>query len=240
MVGCGAAVSACYPASPTPDGRQARALYDVFFVGGAIVVVLIWVLLAWVVIRYRRRDDRLPRQDRGSLPIQVAWAVIPLVVVLGLFALTFQTMSQIQATSPAAGVNVHVWAFRWQWRFDYPDNGITIIGTRDSDPEIVVPVNTPVAVTLDAVDVNHSFYVPLFLFKRDAIPGMTNRFDFTVEAAGTYRGQCAEFCGVFHDAMLFSVRAVSAAEFEQWVAGQAQPSLPPPPLIGPAPYSSGR
>jgi cytochrome c oxidase subunit 2 len=213
------------------------SIYEWLTVGVAAVVVGA-VMLA--LIRYRSGRRGPPNGRSEAKAGESVYAVVLAVIAAGLVAATFHTESRVDPLAANAKLRIRITAFDWQWRFDYPDNGVSIVGTRDSDPEIVVPVNVPVSVTLDAVDVNHSFYVPLFLFKRDAIPGMTNRFDFTVEAAGTYRGQCAEFCGVFHDAMLFSVRAVSASEFEQWVAGQAHASLPPPPLIGPAPYPSGR
>ncbi len=227
-------VAGCYPESPTPTGRQIRSLYDVFFWGGAFVVVLVWVLLAIVVVRYRRRDDRIPRQVHGYLPLQVAWVAIPGLVLAVLFVLTLQVMTSVQAVSDTPGVRVHVWAFRWQWRFDYPDEDITVVGTTGHDPELVVPLDTPIHVTLDSVDVAHSFYVPAFLFKRDAIPGLTNRFDFTVDEAGTYRGQCAELCGVLHTSMTFSVRAVPMADYQAWLDAQPRGALPTPPtLVGP-------
>ena len=228
-----AGLTGCYPASPSPIGQEARRLYDIFFVGGAIVVVLIWVLIGWVIIRYRRRDDRLPRQVRANMPIQVAWVAIPLAVVIGLFTLTWLSMARIDQLPKEPGIHVHVWAFRWQWRFDYPDEGVSIIGTREVAPQLVVPVGVPVQVTLDSTDIAHSFYLPAILYKRDAIPGVTNTFAFTIEEEGTYAAQCAEFCGEFHDAMTFSVRAVQPAAFEQWLAGRPRSSLPPPPVVGP-------
>ena len=83
----------------------------------------------------------------------------------------------------------------------------------------MLPVNQPVRVVLSAADVIHAFYVPEFLFKRDAVPGRQTTFEFTIAEAGTYRGQCAEFCGILHARMPFTVRAVSAEEFEAWLAG---------------------
>jgi cytochrome c oxidase subunit 2 len=92
---------------------------------------------------------------------------------------------------------------------------------------MVVPVGEPIHVVLASNDVVHAFYVPAFLFKRDAIPGRTNEFDLTIDNADTYRGQCAEFCGVFHDRMLLTVRAVPRTEFDTWLATQvATPAAP--------------
>jgi cytochrome c oxidase subunit 2 len=89
-----------------------------------------------------------------------------------------------------------------------------------------VPVGRPIRLTLAAQDVIHSFYVPVFLFKRDAVPGRESIFEFTVEEPGTYRGQCAEFCGVFHSRMPFSIRAVPEAEFVAWLADQPRSPAP--------------
>jgi cytochrome c oxidase subunit II len=87
-----------------------------------------------------------------------------------------------------------------------------------------VPVGEPVRVTVASADVVHSFYVPQFLFKRDAVPGRESSFDFTVEDAGTYRGQCAEFCGIYHSRMPFTVRAVSRTDYDAWVSSQPKSS----------------
>jgi cytochrome c oxidase subunit 2 len=92
---------------------------------------------------------------------------------------------------------------------------------------LVVPVDEPLRFTLRGVDVNHAFFVPRFLFKRDAIAGRDNVFEFTVDEAGTYRGQCAEFCGVGHSRMPFSVRAVPRPEFDSWLATAPRPSVAP-------------
>ena len=95
-----------------------------------------------------------------------------------------------------------------------------------------LPVGEQITVTLKADDVIHAFYVPRFLFKRDAVPGKENVFSFTVEEAGTYRGQCAELCGAFHGSMIFDVHAIPKADFEAWLAAQVETAAatptPPP------------
>jgi cytochrome c oxidase subunit 2 len=117
-------------------------------------------------------------------------------------------------------LELEVEAFRWGWRFAYPAEGVVLEGVLDPGPQAVVPVGRPVQVTLTSNDVIHSFYVPKFLYKRDAIPGRTQVFELTVEREGLYTGQCAEFCGLFHARMPFSIRAVSEADFEDWLAEQ--------------------
>jgi cytochrome c oxidase subunit II len=218
----------CLPAAATSQGRAISDLYRWFFAGGIVVALIVWVSVTFAIVR-RRRDDALPRQLEGNYIIEGIWTAIPLLTVLGLFVLTVATLNVVNARSLDAGVSVRVTAFRWQWQFDYPDAQITVVGKLGETPEMVVPVGEPVHVSLSAPagDVNHAFFVPQFLFKRDAIAGRTSDFDFTVDNPGTYRGQCAEFCGVYHDAMLFSVRAVTRGEYDAWVR-QQQSATPSP------------
>jgi cytochrome c oxidase subunit 2 len=231
-------VAGCLPSSVTTQGRAIDGLWA-WFVGLSVLVGLtVWTLVTLAIV-FRRRDGGLPTQIRGDVRIEAVWTVIPIVIVIGLFIGTLGTLDIVNARSPQAGVNVVVTAFRWGWRFDYPDSSVTVVGTAPQSPELVVPVGQPIhiALTAPANDVDHAFFVPQFLFKRDAIPGRTSTFDFTVDSAGTYRGQCAEFCGVYHAQMLFSVRAVTAGDFQAWLAAAraSGPPLPPPslPAIGP-------
>jgi cytochrome c oxidase subunit II len=228
-------VAGCLPAAATSQGRAISDLYRWFFAGGIVVALIVWVSVTFAIVR-RRRDEELPRQLEGNYLIEGIWTAIPLLTVLGLFALTVATLNVVNARSPDSGVSVRVTAFRWQWQFDYPDARVSIVGKLGQTPEMVVPVGEPIHVSLSAPagDVNHAFFVPQFLFKRDAIAGRTSDFDFTVDNPGTYRGQCAEFCGVYHDAMLFSVRAVSRGDYDAWVRQQQSASPPASPSPSPS------
>jgi cytochrome c oxidase subunit 2 len=190
-------------------------------VPAVVVAAIVWGLTTLAIVRFRRRSgtgDELPPQIDGNMRLEVIWTVIPIATVLVLFWLTLGALGRIDARS-AGGIDVSISAFRWQWQFDYPADGVTVIGTPDIPAEMVVPVGEPVHVTLTSPDVVHSFYVPAFLFKRDATPGRPTQFEFTVEEAGAYGGQCAEFCGVYHARMLLTVRAVPRAEYDAWIAG---------------------
>src|SRR5207244_10930986 len=112
--------------------------------------------------------------------------------------------------SPA--VVLRATASQWQWEFQYPASGFTVIGTPTHNPEMVLPAGRTVEIRLLSVDVDHAFFVPDFLFKRDAIPGFPNTFDLNIDHPGIYRGECAEFCGVNHSDMNFTIRAVSPSE----------------------------
>jgi cytochrome c oxidase subunit II len=216
------AVAGCLPSAVTRQGRVVNDLWSQFLVPALAVAAIVWGLTTFAILRYRRRDATsadLPRQISGDRRFEIAWTVIPIATVLVLFGLTVSALARIDERT-AGGINVSITAFRWQWQVDYPDDGVSIAGLPDAPAEMVVPVGEPVHVTLSSPDVVHSFYVPLFLFKRDATPGRPTEFEFTVEEVGSYRGQCAEFCGVGHAAMSLTVLAVSRAEYETWLAQQ--------------------
>jgi cytochrome c oxidase subunit 2 len=218
-----ALLAGCAPAAATVQGARIRDLYQLLLMIGIGVALLIWVLVTWSIVRYRRhRDEPIP-QTRNNIPLEVAWTIVPAVLVLILFILTFQTQVAVDAEAPDPAVDIAVTAFTWQWQFRYAGSGVVVTGTTDHPPEMVVPVNETIHIDLTSSDVDHSFYVPRFLFKRDAIPGRTTSFDFIVQSAGVYPGQCAEFCGLQHAYMIFTVRAVDRATYDAWLASEASP-----------------
>ena len=220
-------VGGCVPQAGTTQGRAIAGLWLVFAAAATVVGVLVWGLVTWSILRYRRREPGLPPQTHGNLAVEGVWTAVPVITVLALFALTFRTLSAVETPAAGAVVTIDVTAYTWQWSFHYPDGDVTIVGLPGHDPELVVPVGETIRVNLTSRDVDHSFYVPAFLFKRDAIPGTVTTFDFTVERAGVYPGQCAEFCGVQHDRMRFTVHAVDRAAFDQWLDAAAVPSAAP-------------
>jgi cytochrome c oxidase subunit II len=216
-------VSACTPYGPPPgataQGRAVFTLWTVFLWTGAGVAAIVYALIFWSILRYRRRSDRLPPQFAHNTVLEIVYTTIPVLIVAGLFALTFRTEAYIDRVPPAAdpAVTIHVTAFQWSWRFDYEGTGVSIIGTPDQPPQVVVPTGRTIRLILTSPDVAHALWVPQFLFKRDAIPGITNRFDLDVQTPGTYFGECAEFCGLDHTRMQFTVRAVPPDEFQRWL-----------------------
>jgi cytochrome c oxidase subunit 2 len=228
-----------------PASQQGRYIYDfypvVFWIAVA-VFILVEGLLLWIVLRYRRRpsDTELPSQTHGNSLLEVVWTLIPALVVTGLFVFTVDTLGKVE-TADQPGDNpaltIDVTGFQWQWTFDYPDQGISLTGVGREGPTMALPVGEKVRIRLHSgdTDVIHSFYVPQFLYKKDAIPGRTNQFDVIVEQVGTYAGQCAEFCGFGHADMHFSVVAMTRADFDAWVVQQQTPPSPSAAPSGPPP-----
>ena len=178
-------------------------------------------LILWSAIRYRRRSDELPKQTLFNIPLEVTYTLIPLAIVAFLFASTMRATSKVNELAPDPDLVVEVTGFQWQWHFNYPAEGIDVVGELDRPAELVVPVGATVRVLLTATDVIHAFYVPEFAIKRDAIPGRETPFDMKVTRAGTFdSGRCAEYCGLNHDKMSFTVRAVPPDEFDAWAVSQ--------------------
>jgi cytochrome c oxidase subunit 2 len=132
-------------------------------------------------------------------------------------------LGAVDARTPSTALNIEVQGSQWQWTFTYP-NGVRVSGLPQQEPpEVVLPVGRPIHFELSSPDVIHSFYVPQFLIKRDTVPGIANHVDLTIDREGVYTGQCAEFCGLLHGDMRFSIRAVSTAEFDAWLSRQPLP-----------------
>jgi cytochrome c oxidase subunit 2 len=230
------------PPGATEQGKDIAGLYHLMFWIAIGVGGLVLGLILYSVVRFRRRNEDLPKQTRYHLPLEITYTVIPVLIVLFLFGATYRVEHRVDHLSPDPVLTVDATAFQWQWRFTYPQYGITIIGTPTSYPTFVVPVGGPVRIELRAQDVIHAFFVPRFLFKRDAIPGRLNEFDLTIPLPGRFYGECAEFCGLNHADMGFYVRAVTPDEFDRWVreqqAARTSPSPSAPAGVTPTPIAA--
>jgi cytochrome c oxidase subunit 2 len=211
----------CLPANVTAEGREIERTYLIFLAAAAVVAVIVLGSTTFAIVRYRRgRVRELPAQVRGNVRAEAIWTLLPALTVVGLFGITVLALVRVESTEATPGAEVEVSAFRWGWSFRYPEAGVTVSGLGEPGPEILVPVDEPIRFRLTSDDVIHSFYVPAFLQKRDVNPGRENVIQVTIEEPGTYRGQCAEFCGIYHWRMPFAVTAVERPAFEAWLAEQ--------------------
>lgn len=211
----------------TEQADELDRAWWLFFWLSVGVVALIAGLMAYVIIRFRRRSDDLPKQKHYNIPMEITYTVIPLILILALTVVTFITVEATEQGPDGDELIVEVTAFQWQWRFTYPEYDIEITGGPEPDevPELVLPAGSEVTFELESLDVVHSFWVTVFRFKRDLIPGTPSSFtvDLTDDSAGWYpnAGVCAEFCGLDHALMRFGVRVLEPDEFEAWLADRA-------------------
>src|SRR4051812_26414739 len=223
-----------WPEGITDEARAMHKLWIGSTIAALVVGIMVWILIAYAAIRYRKRkgsNAELPRQTAYNLPLEVVYTIIPFVIIAVLFFFTVSTQNRVQERSDDPDVTVAVNAFKWNWQFVYPDttdaNGgepVSTVGSSDQIPIPVVPTGETIRFELASADVIHSFWVPEFLFKLDVIPGNENGrdnvFQVTVREQGAYVGRCAELCGTYHAFMNFEVRSVSPADFDAYLSAR--------------------
>ena len=220
------AAPAPIPSIFDPLSRPADEIYTLsLLVLGicAAIFVLVGGLLVVSIVRFRRRpdDDGIePPQVYGSNRLELAWTVIPLLIVFVLFLVTTRTLIAVEnAVPPADALEVRVIGHQWWWEFRYPAQGVVTAN------ELHVPLGRATFLTLESADVVHSFWIPQLNGKTDVIPNRHNRMWIEPREAGLYSGQCAEYCGTQHARMLLRVIAHPPDEFDAWARAQRAPAV---------------
>ena len=181
----------------------------IFFLFALVVVLMLYSI---VVFRRKAGDSGDGMYIHGNTALEIVWTVVPMIIVVVLGYLGVVTLRDVTASSPDEMV-VEVTSTQWKWSFEYPEQGLT-------STDLVLPVNRPVRFDLTATDVIHSFWVPEFRVKQDAVPGAVNVLRLTPNVIGKYKVRCAELCGLGHAVMLADVRVVSNADFNAWVGAE--------------------
>src|SRR5216683_22113 len=219
--------------SPTnifaPASTPAKSIFGlslfVLAVTGAIFLV-VFTLLLYSVVKFRKRktdDGREPPQVYGSNQVEIAWTVIPVLIVVALFMATARVIADIQKASlPANTIEVVAIGHQFWWEYRYPGRGVVTAN------ELHVPVSdpihpTPTFIKLVSADTDHSFWVPRLAGKTDLIPNHPNSMWIDPQETGLYLGQCAQYCGTQHAKMLLRVYVQSRDEFDRWIQAQRQP-----------------
>ena len=196
-----------------------------------LITVLVLVLLVWVMVRFNQRVHPAPSRTTHQTSVEVAWTVIPIAILVFIAVPSFRLLF-LEQNIPPADLTVKATGKQWYWSYGYPDQGkfefdSLMIQDKDLKPdqlrllsvdnEMVVPVNKVVRVQVTGSDVIHSFAVPSFGVKIDAIPGRLNETWFKATKEGIYYGQCSELCGKNHAYMPIAVRVVSDSDFGAWL-----------------------
>jgi cytochrome c oxidase subunit 2 len=222
-----------FPPQRSTIAADVDSLY-VFIIGVTVAVSTATALvLFYFAIRYRRRKpDEVPAPIHGSWALEAVWTMIPMAVVLVIFVWSVKLYFRM-ISAPDNAMEVYVTGRQWMWKVQHPGGQREILGSlpsaeaevADVGSEMHVPVGTPVKLILTSEDVIHSFYVPAFRLKQDAVPGRYTTLWFEATKAGRYRMYCAEYCGMNHSKMRGWIVAQEPAEFQQWLASSADRSL---------------
>jgi cytochrome c oxidase subunit 2 len=224
-----------------PKTSIAHQIYDLHFFVQAICVgicVVMFAVLFYAIARFRKSPRRTALQFAGYKPVEIAWVIVPVLILLVIAVPATHAVFAMKDTSNS-DITVKITGYQWQWRYDYLQEDIGFysalstpraqIENREAKDEyyllevdhpLVVPVGKKIRILVTANDVIHSWFVPAFGVKQDAIPGFIRDAWFRVDEPGVYRGQCAELCGKEHGFMPIVVHAVSEQEFSAWLADQ--------------------
>jgi cytochrome c oxidase subunit 2 len=207
-----------------PQSPLARAIYDLGIVS-TVVFLLIFVIvtgaITFSIFRFRKRPGELdPRQILGNRKVEIAWTIIPFLIVIFLFVITLSAMNRADPP-PAPSPDLVITGHQFWWEVDYPGSGVVTAN------EIHIPAGKRLSVRLESKDVLHEFWVPKLTRKESNVPGQPNHIWLQADKPGDYIGQCSEFCGTQHAWMRILVVADEPAQFEEWQRAQLRPAQAP-------------
>ena len=197
-------------------------LWRGFWLAAAVVGIFTAILILWPVVRHRRKvgDPEYPKQTQYNIPVEVAYTVIPFVIVAFLFYFTARDEAKIVAKEPSKVMHViDVTGIQWSWQFGHKDGGANAVvtGTPAQPPTLVLPQGERVQFNIYSNDVVHGFWIPDFMIQIQNLPGVKNHIEFTANKLGEYPGRCNILCGRSHSQMLFKVKVVTPAEYKTYV-----------------------
>jgi len=219
----------------TELARDVHWLDNMLLVIITLITLFVTALLAWVVIRYNEKKQPVPAKFTHNSPLEVAWTVVPVVILVFIGAFSLPVLFK-QQEIPEADITIKVTGYQWYWGYEYVDEGVEFASymlARDeledygysqaeyllaTDTAVVVPINSTVVMQVTGGDVIHSWTVPAFGVKQDAVPGRLAELWFSAEREGIYFGQCSELCGKDHAYMPITVKVVSQETYDAWLA----------------------
>jgi len=205
-----------------PEGEVARDQRNLFMLAmwpALVVMILVEGAIVVMLLRFRRRkDDQIPTQTHGNTPLEIAWTIIPTIIIIAFVGVPMIPVLFDIGREPADDAYpVKVTGIQWVWQFEYPeivnDEGAALITLGEP---LHIPAGREIALTITSADVNHSFAVPRVAGTRDAIPGQEERMWIKVDEPGSFAGQCRELCGTGHAGMKLTLIAQSEEDFHAW------------------------
>jgi cytochrome c oxidase subunit 2 len=236
----------------TPIGEEAKWFHDIILMPVITIITLVVVLLlAWVMFRYRRGANPTPSRTTHNTLLEVLWTLVPVLILVVIAVPSIRLLAH-QYSPPQADLTVKAIGNQWYWEYEYPDHGIQLVSNMlpdeqaiargeprqlAADERMVVPVGATVKMIVTSNDVVHAWGVPAFWTKIDAVPGRLNETWFRADRPGLYYGVCYELCGARHGYMPIAVEVVSREQFAAWVGSRGGQMPGTQPAAAPAPAS---
>lgn len=220
-----------FQAAASPVAARIHSFNDLVFVTIVLITVFVFALMAYIIWRFNAKRNPVPSTRSHNTILEIIWTAVPVLILVVITVPSIKLLYYMDRTHDA-GLTLKVTGHQWYWSYAYPDNGdfgFDSIMIPDNelkpgqprllavDNQVVLPVGIDVRILITSSDVIHSWAVPSFGIKTDAVPGRVNETWVRVEREGTYYGQCSELCGVNHGYMPIAVKAVSKEAFNQWV-----------------------
>lgn len=211
-----------YESDITSVNETSWHLWRGAWLAAAVVGIFTAILILWPVLRHRRKegDPQYPKQTQYNVPVEVAYTVIPFIIVAVLFYFTARDEATITAKEPTKVMHtIDVTGIQWSWQFGHRDGGAkaVVTGTPAQPPTLVLPQGERVAFEIYSNDVVHGFWIPAFMIQIENLPGVHNHLEFTANKLGEFPGRCNILCGRNHSQMVFKVKVVTPAEYKTYV-----------------------
>lgn len=221
----------------TELARQQQWLDEFLLIIITVITVFVTLLILYIAVRYNRRANPVPAQFTHHTQIEIAWTVIPIIILLAIGAYSLPILFYSQEIPPKADVTIKVTGYQWYWGYEYVDHEFgfeSFMLQKDqleeygyaadeyllaTDTAVVVPVNSVVVMQVTGADVIHSWTIPAFSVKQDGVPGRLAELWFNADREGIYFGQCSELCGKDHSYMPITVKVVSQDVYDKWLTG---------------------
>ena len=221
LTGCAKVSGLGFEEGVTSVNDISLSLWQGAWIAGGVVGVFTLILILWPAVFHRAKAGKgeFPKQTQYNVPVEVAYTIIPFIIVAVLFYFTAVKQTEIVEKTTNYKHEILVDGFQWSWQFSYPEAGpkAVVTGTPANPPTLYVPLGEKVRYTITSNDVVHGFWVPAFMIQMQNLPGVTNYLEFTANKLGTYPGRCNILCGRNHSQMLFSVKVVTPAEYETYL-----------------------
>jgi len=221
LTGCAQVSGLGFEEGVTSVNDISLSLWQGSWIAAAVVGVFTLVLILWPAVFHRAKASKgeFPKQTQYNVPVEVAYTVIPFIIVAVLFYFTAIKQNEIVEKTTTYAHEITVDGFQWSWQFGYPEAGpkALVTGTPANPPTLVVPLGEKVRYTITSNDVVHGFWIPAFMIQMQNLPGVTNSLEFTANKLGSYPGRCNILCGRNHSQMLFTVKVVTPTEYKAYL-----------------------
>lgn len=231
------------PVGVTTMSREIHDLHMLILWVCVVIGVSVYAAMIAAIVKFRKSKGAVAAKFTHNATVEVIWTAIPAAILVAMAVPAAETLIRMEDTRDSE-LTIKVTGYQWRWHYDYIDEELGFFSTLDRessaarrvgsgvdpttvdnyllkvDNDVVVPVDTKVRLLVTAADVIHAWWVPELAVKKDAVPGFINETWFTADTVGTYRGQCAELCGMDHAFMPIVVRVVSQADYDAWLSSQ--------------------